>query len=474
MIDTLTNELEGALRGPVIVPGHADYDDARQVYNGMIDKHPAMIARCADVADVIAAVNFGRDNGLLIAIRGGGHNGPGLGSCDDGLVLDLSGLTGVRVDPASRTVRVGAGCTQGDVDHATHPFGLAVPAGIVSTTGIAGLTLGGGTGYLTRQHGLTIDNLIEADVVLADGRFVTASKAENADLFWALRGGGGNFGVVTSFLFLAHPVSTVYAGPVFWNADHAGEVMRAYRDYLPDAPEELGAFVGLKSVPSTDPFPREHWGSRACAVIACYNGPAEDGKAAMAPLLDRLPPPIFNWMDALPFPALQGMFDPLLPKGLQWHWKGDFVTSLPDEAIEVHIAQALQAPSELSLMHLYPIDGAVRRVGQDDTAWNARDATWSMVIAGIDADPGKAAALTRWARDYWNAIHPFNREGGYINFMMNDEGEARVRASYGANYERLVAVKAKYDPANLFRVNQNIPPASRDGQPGSKEKEEVQ
>ena len=468
MTDTLTTTLESTLRGPVILPEHADYDDARKLYNGMIDKRPAMIARCADVADVIAAVAFGRENDLLVAIRGGGHNGPGLGSCDDGLVLDLSAMTGVRVDPAARTVRVGAGCTQGDVDHATHPFGLAVPAGIVSTTGIAGLTLGGGTGYLTRKHGLTIDNLIEADVVLADGRFVTASASENADLFWALRGGGGNFGVVTSFLFRAHPVSTVYAGPVFWDAQHASEVMRAYRDFLPDAPEELGAFVGLKSVPSTDPFPREHWGARACAIIACFNGTAEDGKAAMAPLLDRLPPPVFNWMDAIPFPALQGMFDPLLPKGLQWHWKGDFVTTLPDEAIEVHIAQAQQAPSELSLMHLYPIDGAVRRVGPEDTAWNARDATWSMVIAGIDPDPAKARALTKWARDYWNAVHRFNREGGYINFMMDDEGEARVRASYGANYDRLAAVKAKYDPANLFRVNQNIPPASRNGSPATR------
>jgi FAD/FMN-containing dehydrogenase len=461
MTDTLETQLEDALRGPVITPGDANYDDVRALYNGMIDKRPALIARCADVADVIAAVNFGRENGLLVAIRGGGHNGPGLGSCDDGLVIDLSAMKGVRVDPAARTVRVGPGCTQGDVDHATHPFGLAVPAGIVSTTGIAGLTLGGGTGYLTREYGLTIDNLIEADVVLADGRFVTASASENADLFWALRGGGGNFGVVTSFLFQAHPVGTVYAGPVFWDVRHAADVMRAYRDYLPDAPEALGAFVGLKSVPSTDPFPREHWGARACAVVACYNGPAEDGTAAMAPLLDRLPPPLFNWLGEMPFPALQGMFDPFFPKGLQWHWKGDFVTELPDEAIDAHIAHAQKAPSELSLMHLYPIDGAVRRVGTHETAWSARDATWSMVIAGIDPDPSKAGALTRWARDYWKAVHPFNREGGYVNFMMDDEGDARLRASYGANYDRLATIKARYDPANLFRVNQNIRPVGR-------------
>ena len=333
----------------------------------MIDKRPRLIARCVDVADVIAAVNFGRDQGLLVAIRGGGHNGPGLGSCDDGLVIDLSMMKSVRVDPASRTVRVDAGCTSGDVDHATHAFGLAVPFGIVSTTGVAGLTLGGGTGYLTRKYGLTIDNLLEADVVLADGRFVTASQSEHPDLFWALRGGGGNFGVVTSFLFQAHPVATVYAGPIFWEATHAKAVMRAYRDFLPTAPEELGVFVGLKTVPSMDPFPKDYWGRRACAVIGSYNGSAAEGEKVMARLLESVPPPIFNWMGEMPFPAMQALFDPFFPKGLQWYWKGDFVTSLPDEAIDTHIAQAAQAPSELSLMHLYPIDGAVRRVPKDAT-----------------------------------------------------------------------------------------------------------
>ncbi|MGY6706692.1 MAG: FAD-binding oxidoreductase [Rhizobiaceae bacterium] len=454
-----TATLAEALRGPVIGPSDDGYEEACKLYNGMIDKRPAMIARCVDVADVIAAVNFGRDHGLLIAIRGGGHNGPGLGSCDNGLVIDLSPMRDIRVDPRSRTVRVEAGCTQGEVDHATHPHGLAVPAGIVSSTGIAGLTLGGGMGYLSRQHGLTIDNLIEADLVLADGTTVTASATENPDLFWALRGGGGNFGVVTSFLFKAHPVATVFAGPVFWDAKHAGQVMRAYRDFLPTAPEELGIFVGLKGVPSADPFPFEHWGKKACAVVACYNGPMADGHAALAPLLDNLPEPLFNWMGEMPFPALQGMFDPLLPSGLQWYWKGDFVTDLPDAAIEAHVAQAAKAPSDLSLMHLYPVNGAVHRVGADETAWGARSATWSMVIAGIDPDPGKAPALRKWAREYWEAVHPFNGEGGYVNFLMDDEGEARVRASYGANYERLARIKARYDPANLFRVNQNIKPA---------------
>jgi FAD/FMN-containing dehydrogenase len=404
-------------------------------------------------------VNFARDEGLLLAIRGGGHNGPGLGSCDNGLVIDLSLMTGVRVDPSNGTVRVEPGCTSGDVDHATHAFGLAVPFGIVSTTGVSGLTLGGGTGYLTRKYGLTIDNLLEADLVLADGRFVTAGPRDHADLFWAIRGGGGNFGVITSFLFQAHPVSIVYAGPIFWEATNARAVMRAYRDFLPSAPEDLGAFVGLKTVPSMDPFPKDYWGKRACAVISSFNGSAADGEKAIAPLLRAVPPPIFNWMGPMPFPAIQALFDPFFPKGLQWYWKGDFVRSLSDEAIDTHIAQAAKAPSELSLMHLYPIDGAVHRVRRDGTAWSARDATWSMVIAGIDSRPAAADALKSWGRSYWKAVHPFNLAGAYVNFMMDDEAEGRVEATYGENYARLAQVKKRYDPRNLFRVNQNITPA---------------
>ncbi len=450
--------LRAQLRGVLIAQDDPAYDEARKLYNGMIDKHPLLIARCVDVADVVAAVNFGRDHGLLVAIRGGGHNGPGLGSCDDGIVIDLSLMKSIRVNPTTRSVRVDAGCTSGDVDHATHQFGLAVPFGIVSTTGVAGLTLGGGTGYLTRKYGLTVDNLLEADVVLADGSFVTASPNQHPDLFWALRGGGGNFGVVTSFLFQAHPVSTVYAGPIFWEARHAREVMRAYREFLPTAPEELGAFVGLKTVPSVDPFPRDYWGRRACAVIGSYNGPIEDGAQLMGGFLESLPPPIFNWMGAMPFPSMQALFDPFFPKGLQWYWKGDFVKSLTDEAIDVHIAQAASAPSDLSLMHLYPIDGAVHRVRPDATAWTTRDAQFSMVIVGVDPDPNTAEALKSWGRRYWSAVHPFNMEGAYVNFMMDDEARGRVQASYGDNYARLAAIKAVYDPGNLFRVNQNIRP----------------
>jgi FAD/FMN-containing dehydrogenase len=446
-----------SLRGDLVSQGDANYDQVRALYNGMIDKRPRLIARCADVADVMTAVNFGRDNHLVIAIRGGGHNGAGLASCDGGLMVDLSRLKGVRVDAKACTVRAEAGCTQGDVDHAAHALGLAVPAGIVSTTGIAGLTLGGGHGYLTRAHGLTIDHLLEADVVLADGRFVTASERDYSDLFWALRGGGGNFGVVTSFLYRARPVTNVYAGPIFWDLSHAREIMRFYRDFSPRAPEKLCVFLGLKTVPSTAPFPKEIWGVRACALIGCYEGSAAEGEEAMRAVRQALPKPLLDAMSEMPFTTLQTLFDGLLPKGLQWYWKGDFVKTLPDEAIDAHIMHASRSPSELSLMHLYPIDGAVHRVGVKETAWSSRDATWSMVIAGIDPDPAKAAALVSWGRAYWEAVHPYGQGGAYVNFMM-DEKEGRVQETYGPNYQRLVAIKEKYDPENLFHVNQNIAP----------------
>jgi len=451
--------MANGFRGDLIKPDDIGYDNARKLYNGMIDKRPRLIARCADVADVIAAVKFGRDNGTRIAIRCGGHNGPGLGSVDDGLVIDLSAMKGIRVDPAARTARVAAGCTQGDLDHATHAFGLATPAGIISTTGIAGLTLSGGHGYLSRKYGLTIDNLIEADVVLADGSFVTASKEANADLFWALRGGGGNFGVVTSFLFKLHPVSMVFAGPIAFDQRHARTIMQHYREFLPRAPEDLGIFLGLKKVLSSAPFPQEFWGKRICLLMCCYNGPEDAGKKALEPLLGALPDPWFNWMATMPYPAVQSMFDGLYPTGMQWYWRGDFVKALPDEAIDAHLAQAEATPSELSLMHLYPIDGAVQRVGRDETAWSCRDATWSMVIAGIDPDPQKAGPITRWTKAYWDKVHPYDLGGAYPNFMMDDEGDARLKATFGDNYARLANVKKKYDPANLFNVNQNIRPA---------------
>ncbi len=437
----------------------ASYDEARALYNAMLDKRPRWIAKCRNADDVAAAVKFASHAKILLAVCGGRHNGAGLGSCDGGLVADLSLMNAVEVDPAARTVRVGPGATQGEVDAAASRHGLAVPAGIVSTTGVAGLTLGGGHGYLSRQYGLTIDNLIEAEVILANGVRVRASRAENSDLFWALKGGGGNFGVVVSFLFQAHPVADVYGGPIFYDIAHAKKIMGWYRDFLPAAPRKLCTFLGLKTVPSTDPFPREIWGKRICALISCYDGSEAEGIAAMRPVREALPDPLMDGMAQMPFKDLQGLFDGLLPKGLQWYWKGDFVDELTDKAIDAHVKHASKSPSELSLMHLYPIDGAVRDVAPDATAWGARRAQWSMVIAGIDPDPKKARELKRWASDYWSAVHKFNNHGGgYVNFMMADEGEGRVRAAYGPNYDRLVEVKRKYDPQNLFRVNHNIAP----------------
>jgi FAD/FMN-containing dehydrogenase len=460
MTDMLTRiELPARLRGLAVTPDDAGYDVVRALYNGMIDKRPACIVQCESADDVAAAVIYARDAGLLLAVRGGGHSGPGLSSCDDGLVIDLSPMGAISIDPQARTARVEPGCLQSEVDAALSPYGLAVPAGIVGSTGIAGLTLGGGHGYLTRKYGLTIDNLLSAELVLADGLRVTASESENADLFWAIRGGGGNFGIVTAFTFQARPVGNVFAGHIFYDIKDAELILRAYRDFLPGAPRDLCPFVGLKTVPSTPPFPPSLWGRRICAVISCYNGPEEDGRRALAPLLDLLPEPLMNGMATMPFTAIQSLFDPLLPKGLQWYWTGDYVDELTDAAIAAHVEHGSKTPSALSLMHLYPIDGAAQEVPPDATAWGARGATWSMVIAGIDPDPAKAGVLKRWAKDYWAAVHAHNSHGGgYVNFMMDDEGEERVRAAYGANHDRLVAIKRKYDPDNLFRVNQNIKP----------------
>ena len=448
--------LKRGLHGRLIVPQDADYDTARRVYNGMIDRYPRLIVRCAHLADVFTAVRFARDHELPLAIRGGAHNGAGLGTCDDGVVIDLSALRGVSVDHSERTVRTQGGCTLGDVDRATHAFGLAVPGGIVSTTGMAGLTLGGGSGYLTRRYGLTIDNLLEADVVLADGRLVTASASQNEDLFWALRGGGGNFGVVTSFLFRAHPVHTVYAGVTLWHLERAGEVLQWYREFLPRTPESLYGFFGFEGVPRRTPFPPALQGERVCGVVWCYTGPVDSADKVFQPVRDLRPD--FEQLGPMPFPVLQSLFDPLYPPGLQWYWRGDFLTDLGDEAIARHLEYGTRAPSLLSLMHLYPVDGAAGRVGRHATAFSYRDARWSMVIAGVDPDPARREAITAWTRAYGDALHPHSAGGAYVNFMM-DEGEARVRATYRDNYDRLAAIKRHYDPDNLFCVNQNIRPA---------------
>ncbi|MGZ8203249.1 MAG: FAD-binding oxidoreductase [Burkholderiales bacterium] len=447
-----------ALRGKLIQPGDGDYDTARKVYNAMIDRRPRMIARCADVADVIAAVNFARDEKVTLAVRGGGHNGGGLGVCDDGLVIDLSGMRGIRVDPCERTVRVAGGATWGDVDHATHAFGLACPSGIISTTGVGGLTLGGGIGHLTRRFGLAIDNLLEADLVLADGRFVKASEKENADLFWAIRGGGGNFGVVTSFLFRLHPVKNVIGGPTLWHLEEAADVMRWYRDFIRNAPPELNGWFAFITVPPVAPFPEALHLKKVCGVVWCYTGPESDAEKVFAPIRAFGPPALYG-IHPMPYPALQSAFDPLYPPGHQWYWRADFVNELSDAAIAVHTRHAAEMPTPQSTMHLYPIDGMAHAPGNGDTAFSYRDANWAAVIVGVDPDPAMRDAITTWTKRYWEALHPHSAGGAYVNFMM-DEGQERVQATYRGNYQRLARLKHKYDPGNLFRINQNVRPAS--------------
>jgi FAD/FMN-containing dehydrogenase len=452
----ITDEFRAAFRGELIEPGDAGYDDARAVYNGMIDRHPRLIARCVDSADVIAAVNLARESGTLLAVRGGGHNAGGLGVWDDALVVDLSAMRSVHVDPAAGTVRVEGGATWGDVDHATHPFGLAVPSGFISTTGVGGLTLGGGLGYLTRQYGFTVDSLLSADLVLADGSFVTASNDEHPDLFWAIRGGGGNFGAVTSFQFRGRPVRNVVGGPTLFPLDRAAEILRFWDRFIAEAPEDINGWFGFLTVPPVDPFPPELQLQKMCGIVWCANCEPDRAQELLAPVRD-LQPALDGVME-LPFPALQSVFDALYPKGQQWYWRADFVDELTDDAIAIHLEHAAQLPTPQSTMHLYPIDGAAHRVRNGDTAFSYRDARYGQVIVGVDPDPANNERMSAWTRDYHDALHPHSAGGAYVNMMMHDEGPDRVRASYRDNYDRLVEVKRRYDPANLFRINQNIAP----------------
>ena len=444
--------------GRLVGPEDAGYDEARKVYNAMIDRRPALVAYPADVDDVAAAVAFARAHDLLLAVRGGAHNGAGLGTCDDGLVIDLSQLRAVDVDPGARTVRVGGGCTWGEVDRATGAHGLATPSGIISTTGVGGLTLGGGIGHLTRAFGLTIDNLLEAELVLASGERVRTSADQHPDLFWAIRGGGGNFGVVTSFLFRLHEVGTVLAGPTFWPVELGAEVLEAYARFLPGAPRALNGFFAFCTVPPAPPFPEQLHLRKVCGVVWCHVGDPEQGAAAMAPLLEALPEPLLHGVQPMPHADLQGAFDGLYPAGDQWYWRADFVREIPAEAAQAHARFGAEMPTMQSTMHLYPVDGAAHDAAPSDTAWSYRDATWATVYAGVDPDPAKAEEIRRWSVGYFEALHPYSAGGAYVNMMM-DEGQERVRASYRDNYDRLARVKARYDPGNLFRVNQNIEPA---------------
>jgi FAD/FMN-containing dehydrogenase len=446
------------LHGELIRPDDPGYDEARALYNAMIDKHPALIVRAADVDDVVAAVNFAGESGLELAIRGGGHNGPGLGSVDDGLVIDLRRLNGVAVDPESRTARIGGGALLGEVDTATHVHGLAAPGGVIASTGAGGLMLGGGIGHLTRRAGLSIDNILGAQVVLADGSVVQANEDEHPDLYWAIRGGGGNFGVATELTLRLHPVSTVVGGPMLWDLEQTPDLMRWYREFILQAPEELGGFFAFLSVPPAPPFPEELHLRKVAAVIWCWTGPEEQADEVLAEARAQ-PGLLLDGVQAMPLPALQSAFDPVYPAGDQWYWRAEFVDELSDEAIQRHLEHARRLPSWKSTMHMYPIDGAVHRVGPTDTPWAFRDANWAMVIVGVDPDPANAEALENWAVRYWDAVHPYAAGGSYLN-MVTEEVPALVQKSYGENYDRLARIKADYDPENLFHVNQNIRPAA--------------
>jgi UDP-N-acetylenolpyruvoylglucosamine reductase len=453
-----SERLAAGFGGQLISRTDDGYDDARAVYNAMIDRRPGLIARCANADDVARAVEFARREGVLVSIRGGGHNAGGLGVCDDGLVIDLSPMRNIEVDPDRGTVRVQGGATWGEVDRATHEHGLAVPCGIISTTGVGGLTLGGGIGHLSRRYGLAIDSLLAVDMVLADGSTVTASEDQNEDLFWAVRGGGGNFGAVTEFLFRGNPVDTVLAGPMFWPLEQTEEVLRFYDQFIGAAPRDVNGFFAFLTVPPGDPFPPELHLRKVCGVVWSCTGDLDQADEALQPARE-LGPPLMDGVQQMPFPDMQSAFDAVYPPGLQWYWRADFVNELPDEAIAAHAQYGAELPSMHSTMHLYPIDGAVHDVGADDTAFAYRDSRWAEVIVGVDPEPANAPAITDWTKRYWDALHPYSAGGAYVNFLMHDEGTDRVKATYGGNYDRLVEIKQRYDPANLFRVNQNIAPS---------------
>ena len=450
------DQLRERVSGSVITPADSGYDEARTVYNAMIDRRPAVVVGVSDTADVVAAVDYARENELPLAIRGGGHSVPGFGTIDDGLVVDLSGMREVSVDPAAQTARSQGGATWGDFNAATHEHSLATTGGIISTTGVAGLTLGGGIGYLTRGHGLSCDNLIGAEIVTAEGRVVRASADENADLLWALKGGSGNFGVATALEFRLHPLKDIYGGPMFFELEHAGDILRWYRDFIADAPEQFGGFPAFQIAPPLPFIPEERHGDTLIAFVACWAGPLDEGEAMVGKVKD-VAPVVAEHVGPMPYPALNSAFDGLVPAGLQHYWKANFVRELTDEAIDAHLQHGPDVPVVNSTMHLYSINGAAQRVPAAETAFGHRDASFAPVIAGMWPDPADNEANIAWVKDYYAATAPHSDEGGYINFMASDD-QGRVRVNYGANYDRLVSVKRQYDPGNLFRNNQNIKP----------------
>jgi FAD/FMN-containing dehydrogenase len=452
------DQLRERVRGEIVTPGDEEYEEARKVYNAMIDRRPRVIVRAVDAGDVMAGVDFARENGLDLAVRGAGHSVPGFGTCDDGVVIDLGTMRNVRVDLARQTARAGGGATWGDVNHATYPFGLATTGGFVSTTGIGGFTLGGGIGYLARRVGLTIDNLISADVVTADGRALVASANENEDLYWALRGGGGNFGVVTSFEYTLHPVKDIYGGPMFFELEHAGDILRFFREFVDTAPEELGMFPGFQIAPPLPFIPEGRHGDTFIIMVTAWTGPVAEGERILKPIRD-IAPVVAEFVGPMPYPALNSAFDALLPPGLQNYWKTTSATELPDGAIAAHLEHGPKIPTMNTALHIYPINGAVQRVPSDATAFAYRDATFLTNIAGVWPDPADNEANITWVRDYHAALAPYSLEGGYVNFQSGDD-QSKIRATYRDNYDRLVEVKKKYDPDNLFHLNQNISPTA--------------
>jgi len=456
MIQTMTH-LQERVQGRVITPGDDGYDESRRVFNAMIDRRPAAIVRAAAVSDVVAAVDYAREAGLDLAVRGGGHSVPGFGTVDDGVVIDLSGMRTVVVDPAKRRARAAGGATWADFNTATAAHGLASTGGVVSTTGVGGLTLGGGIGYLARGLGLSCDNLVSAEVVTADGQVVTASEREHEDLFWALRGGSGNFGVATSLEFRLHPVDNIYGGPMFFDLADAEAVLRFYRDWIKTAPEAFGGFPAFQIAPPLPFIPEQRHGQTMLAFIACWAGPLDEGEAVLKPLHD-VAEVVAEHVGPMPYAALNGAFDALYPPGaLQHYWKANYVRELTDDAIRAHLEWGPKVPVVNSTVHIYPINGACHRVPADATAFSHRDATFATVIAGMWPDPAQNDANIAWVRGYYDATAPYSESGGYVNFMSGDDGD-RVPANYGANYERLRDVKRKYDPGNVFHVNQNIKP----------------
>ncbi len=453
---TQIKELKNRTKGEVILPQDDNYDEARKIYNAMIDKHPEIIFKCKDTDDVIQAVNFGRENNLEVSIRSGGHNGAGLALVDGGLVIDLSEMKAIEINAEKKTAKIQPGRTLAEVDKATHEYGLALPSGIIGTTGLAGLTLGGGMGYLSRKGGLTIDNLLEAEVVLATGELVTAHEDENADLFWALRGGGGNFGIVVSFTFNLIPIKNIYGGPMFWPIEKAEEAMKFYDKITKTASDDLYGFFAFLIVPPGDPFPEHLHMKRVCGIVWCYTGPMEQAEEVFKPIRE-FGPPILDFVGEMPMPALNSLFDGLYPPGMQWYWKGHYINELTEGCIQENIKHGSNTPSVRSTMHLYPIDGKVHEVSQEDTAWANRGARWAQVIVGVSPEPADADKITKWCKDYYEGMKPHAAGGTYVNFMMQ-EGQERIKSAYKGNYERLAQIKRKYDPTNFFHINQNIVP----------------